>query len=158
MAGYAVQLAEDDADVLGALRYLQIKQLFDGHAVGLLCQELRQVVGPVLIADGRAVVHVLRKLLRATVHVADVRLDIDDTLTIDCQHHAEHAVRTGVLRPHVDVDIDRIRPAFLYHLFAQNRMLQSASFHSPSILISLAYSGSAESTKGNSSPSTLLVP
>ena len=115
VAADPVQLAEDDADVLRPLRHLQLQQLLDGHAVGLLIHELGQVVRPVLVADGRAVVHRLGELLGAAMHVADVRLDVLHALAIDGQHHAKDAVSAGVLRPHVDVDVDGVYLLLLYH-------------------------------------------
>ena len=50
----------------------------------------------------------LAELFGAAVQVADVWLDLDDALAVDPQHHAEDAVRAGVLRPHVDHEVDGV--------------------------------------------------
>jgi hypothetical protein len=44
----------------------------------------------------------LRGLLDAGVQVADGRRHRHDRLAIELQHQPQHAVRAGVLRPHVD--------------------------------------------------------
>ena len=108
VAGDAVELGQDDADVLGALRRHEAGQLLDGLHVAQLGVELRQVLGAVLVADGLAVVHVLGQLLAAAVHVADVRDEVLDLFAVDGEHHAEDAVGRRVLRPDVDVEVDRV--------------------------------------------------
>ena len=113
MAGDPVQLGQDDANVLGALRHFQPGQLLDRLAVAQLGVELRQVLRAVLVDQALAIVHRLRQLLGAAVHVADVRHDVDDLLAADGEHHAEDAVSRRVLRPDVDVDIERLQLAFL---------------------------------------------
>jgi hypothetical protein len=50
---------------------------------------------------------VLPDLLGAAVQVADVRLDLRDDLAVGPQHQPEHAVRAGMLRPHVDEHLVR---------------------------------------------------
>ena len=108
VAANAVELRQDDADVLGPLRRHQARQLLNGLHVAELGVELRQVLGAVLVADGLPVVHVLGQLLGAAVHVSDVRDEVDDLFAVDDQHHAEDAVGRRVLRSDVDVDVDRV--------------------------------------------------
>ena len=86
-------------------------QLLDRFDVAVLGVELRQVVRPVVIADHLTVVAVLGKLLVAAVHVADDRIDVHDELAVDRQDHAEDAVRRRMLRPDVDVDVNRLEVA-----------------------------------------------
>ena len=109
VAGDAVQLRQDDADVVGPLRRFDAGQLLHGQHVAELGVELGQVIGAVLIADRLAVVAVLGQLLSAAVHVADDRVHVHHLLAIDGEHHSEHAVGSRVLRPHVDVDVYRLQ-------------------------------------------------
>src|SRR4051812_13333655 len=45
---------------------------------------------------------VLAELFSAAVQVADNRIAISDQLAVELEHHAQHAVRAGVLRTHVE--------------------------------------------------------
>ena len=44
---------------------------------------------------------VQRPVSAAAMQVAEIRRGLDDPFTVQFQHHSEHAVGTGVLRPHV---------------------------------------------------------
>ncbi len=61
-----------------------------------------QVVHPVGVGNPLPRREVLADLLGAAVQIADVRRDFADDLAVGPQHQAQHAVRAGVLRPHVD--------------------------------------------------------
>ena len=108
VVGDAVELAEDGTDVPRSIRYLQVHDLLDGHAEGELAVEVADVVDAVEEGDDLGVVLDLAELLGAAVQVPDVRLDLFDALAVDPQHHAEHPVRAGVLRPHVDHEVDGV--------------------------------------------------
>src|SRR3990172_5176393 len=51
VAGKPVQLCQDHPNLFRALRYLHVHQPLDGHHVGQLRAELRQVLRPVAVAD-----------------------------------------------------------------------------------------------------------
>ena len=70
--------------------------------------EVADVVDAVEEGDYLGVVLDLAELLGAAVQVADVWFDLDDAFAVDPQHHAEDAVRAGMLRPHVDHEIDGV--------------------------------------------------
>ncbi len=53
----------------------------------------------------------LEQLLRAPVEVSDVGLRVHDPLPVYPEDHAEDAVSGGVLRPHVDHDVQRFERA-----------------------------------------------
>ena len=68
------------------------------HAVGLRAQ----VVHPLDERDDLLPLLLLGRLLDAGVEVADGRRDREDRLAVELQHQPQHAVRAGVLGPHVD--------------------------------------------------------
>ena len=105
MAGDAVELGQNHANVLRALRRLEAGELLDRFDVTVLGVELGQVIRAVVVADDLAKVAVLRQLLVAAVHVADDGIEVCNDLAVDGDHHAEDAVRGRVLRPDVDVDV-----------------------------------------------------
>ena len=113
MAGYAVQLPKDDANVLGALRHLRAHELLHGAAEDPLVVEVADVVHPVEEGDHLVVLLTLRQLLRPPVQVADMRLCIDHNLPVHPQQHPEDAVGAGVLRPHVHQQVYLL--AFVQH-------------------------------------------
>ena len=98
-------LGVEHADQLGALGHLQLEQLLDRQAEGMLLVHRRDVVEPVEVADRLHVRLVLDQLLGAAMQQADVRIDALDHLAVELQHQAQHAVRRGMLRPEVDVEV-----------------------------------------------------
>ena len=81
---------------------LQLQQLFHRQAVGQVVGHRAQVVDAVGQRHHLLVELGLAGLLDAGVQVADVGRQRDDDLAVDLQHHAQHAVRGRVLRPHVE--------------------------------------------------------
>ena len=106
VAGDAIELAEDDADELGALGGGDAHELLGGEAEDELVVEVRHVVEAVEERDDLPVVLALAELLGAPVEVADDGLSVDDALALDGEDHAEDAVGAGVLRPHVEQHVD----------------------------------------------------
>ena len=100
----AADLGVEHADELGALGHLQVEQLLDRQAEGVLLVHRRDVVEPVEVADGLQVGLVLDQLLGAAMQQADVRIDALHHLAVELQHQAQHAVRRRMLRPEVDVN------------------------------------------------------
>ena len=107
MAGYAVQLAQDNPHVLRSLRYFKTHQLFHGGAINQFIVEIGEVIHAVEQGNYLMVLLTLAQLLRTTVQVADVGLHIRDLLPINPQHHAEHPVGRRVLRTHVEQHLHR---------------------------------------------------
>ena len=87
---------------LHALRHLEAEQLLDAQRVGQAVRLRGQVVHPLDERDHLLPLLLLGGLLDAGVQVADRRHHRLDDLAIELQHQAQHAVRAGVLRPHVD--------------------------------------------------------
>ncbi len=104
VAGDAHELAADDADELRAPRRPDPHQLLDGHHVAPLAVHAGEVLGAVDDGDVLVVGALLGELLLAAMQVADHRDDVLDELAVERDDEPQHAVRAGVLRPHVDDD------------------------------------------------------
>ena len=102
MAGDPLQLAQERPHVARPPRHLQRHQLLDGLAVADVVGRGGDVVHPIRQQDDLRPVAVLAQLLDAAVQVPDHDLGIDDLLAVEAQHDAQHAMRAGMLRPHVD--------------------------------------------------------
>ena len=101
MRGNALQLRGDHAQVLRALRHLDLADVLRRHHVRELARHRRDVVG---LRRDRRVLRVgqrLGQLLVAAVQVADHRVHADDRLALEREDRAEHTVGRRVLRPHV---------------------------------------------------------
>ena len=81
---------------------LDAEQPFHGQAVDGLVEDRRQVVHPGAERDALRPGTELHVLLDAGVQVPDDRAQLGDGLAVQRQDQPEHAVRGGVLRPHVD--------------------------------------------------------
>ena len=105
----AGQFAADDPDELAARRQLLVdaKEFFDRQRISDIVGQRRQVIEPVRVRDELAVGHVLGDLFVAAMQITDVRHRFGDDFAVEFQDNAEHAVRGGVRRPHVQ-----------HHLFA----------------------------------------
>ena len=71
----------------------QNARLFDCGAEVIHPLDERDDLLPLLLLGG---------LLDAGVEEPDRRIDRDDVLAVELEHQPQHAVRAGVLRPHVD--------------------------------------------------------
>ena len=90
--------ADEDADVLGAARDLDVEQLLEGHDRRPLAEQRADVLERVEVADGLVVVGVLAQLLDAAVEVAEHRVEVDDLLAVELEDDPQHAVGRRVLR------------------------------------------------------------
>ena len=102
MAGKALQLGDDHAEVAGFVGDLVVEQLLDDERPAEIHAHRRQVVHAVGVGNPLPRSEVLSDFLRAAMQVADVRLDLRDDFAVGAQDQAQHAVGTGVLWPHVD--------------------------------------------------------
>ena len=102
VAGDAVELPGEHADVLRAARHLEVEQLLGGQHRHRLAEHRGDVLERVAVADRVVPVAVLADLLDAAVEVAEHRIEVHDPLAVDLEHDAQHAVRRRVLRAEVD--------------------------------------------------------
>jgi hypothetical protein len=98
----ALQLGEQHADPLHAIGHLEAEQFFDREAIRVRVGLRAQVVHALDERNDLLELLLLRRLLDARVQIADRRRRRDDGLSIELEHQAQHAMRAGVLRPHVD--------------------------------------------------------
>ena len=96
--------AMQHADVLHALpaSVLDAEQPLDREAERQAVGLRAEVVHPLDERDDLLPLLLLGGLLDAGVEEADGRVGLDDRLAGELQHEPQHAVRAGVLRPHVD--------------------------------------------------------
>src|SRR5262249_9214916 len=83
-------------------RQLDAEQPFDGHAERHAVRLRAQVVHALDERDYLLPFLLLRGLLDAGVEVTDGRRRRENLLAVELEYETEHAVRAGVLRPHVD--------------------------------------------------------
>ena len=102
MAGDAVQLAGQDADVLGASRHADVEELLGGHDRDQLAEHRGDVLERVAVADDHVPVAVLADLLDAPMEVPEDGVEVDDALAVDLEHDPEDPVRRGMLGAEVD--------------------------------------------------------
>jgi hypothetical protein len=89
--------------VLGAHRHLDAEQALRRQREAEVVEQWRQVVHPVGEGDALLPGVRLERLLEARVQEADVRPALAHHLAVELQHQAQHAVRAGVLRAHVQL-------------------------------------------------------
>jgi len=102
VAGDAVQLREDHADRLRARRRFHVEQFLHGQAVAQSVGDGRHVVHAIHVGVELRVGAVLGNLLHAAMQIADDALGSQDLLAIQLENYAQHPVRGGMLRAHVE--------------------------------------------------------
>ena len=98
----ALQLGEQHPDPLDAVRHLEAEQLLHRQAIAVRVGLRAQVIHALDERDDLLKLLLLRRLLDTRMQIADRRRRRDDGLAIELEHQPEHAMRAGVLRPHVD--------------------------------------------------------
>ena len=126
VAGDAHELAGDDADELRPPRDLHAGELLDRHDVGPLAVDAGEVLGAVHDRDVLEVGALLGQFLLAAMQVADDRDDVLDELAVEGDDQAQHAVRAGMLRPHVDDDLVEREAVDVGALAARRRFFDAA--------------------------------
>ncbi len=95
------ELAHDHAQVLPAKGHLDAEQPLDRQREAEVVEERRQVVHPVRVRDALLVGVALEVLLEPGVEVADIGTALTHHLAVEIEHQAQHPVRRGMHRPHV---------------------------------------------------------
>ena len=101
MAGNARQFAENRAQELAAFGNFDAEQFLHRADIGEVVGHRREVIESVGIGDEFVVGFGLGQLFLAAVQVADGWPQGAHGFAFQVQHQAQHAVRRGVLRPHV---------------------------------------------------------
>jgi hypothetical protein len=102
MAVEPLQLGNHHADVRDALGHLEAEQLFRREAERQTVGLRAQVIHPLDQRNHLLPLLLFARLFDAGVEESDRGIGIDDGFAVELQHQPQHAVRTGVLGPHVD--------------------------------------------------------
>ena len=121
VAGDAVQFGENDADRLRARRRLDAEQFFDRQAVAEAVGDRGDVVHAVHVGGELLIGPVLAEFFNAAVQVADHAVRAEDLFAVELQDYAQHAVRGGVLRPHVQDEFGGIEEGLRPSLIVRSR-------------------------------------
>ena len=133
-AGDPLQLREDHAQILAALRHLDAAQPLRREAIGQVVRKAVRVVEPVGKGEGLVVRPGLGELFHAAMEVPYEGRGLDDDLAVELKQDPQDPVRGGVLRTHVDG-----------HIFLFFRHYRSA-------FRGVASSSSSLTRKGSSNP------
>ena len=98
----AGQFGEQNAQILSALRHLDVEQLLNRKNVAVFLRERAAVIEPIKIGQRLQIRLVLDQLLGAAMKQADMRIHPLDDLTVEFHHHTKNSVRRRVLRSEVD--------------------------------------------------------
>ena len=102
MARHAIELAHHHANPGGALRHFDVEQLLHRHGVTEFVGHRAEVIHSGDVGAALHVRELFARLFHARVQVANDGLRAQYRLTIEFEHDAQHAVRRGVTRTHVD--------------------------------------------------------
>ena len=102
MAVQPRKLGHHHAHPLRARRNLDLQQLFHRQRVHQIVRKVGQIVDAVGQRDHLLPGLLLALLFDAGVQEADVGHGLDDGLAFQFEHDPQHAVRGGMLRPHVE--------------------------------------------------------
>ncbi len=83
VGGQALELGQDDPDVLGPLGDLDPGQLLDGQDIGQVVGHGGEVIQPVGQGDDLGIGQALPELLHPPVEIAEDGLDAEDDLVVD---------------------------------------------------------------------------
>jgi hypothetical protein len=100
----ARELREDDAEIFGALGHGLAGEFLDRDGVRPVVRHRTEVIETVGVGHRPEVGRVLADFLMVAVEIAEDGLELDDGFAVERDHHAEHAVRGRVVRPHRDFE------------------------------------------------------
>ena len=113
VTGQAVQLGENDANVLGAARSFYIEQFFNRFAVAQAIRHRRHIVHAIHVGIEHGVGAMLGDLFHSAMEIANHALGAQNFFAVQLENHAQHAVRGGVLRAHIDDELVGIEKSLL---------------------------------------------
>ena len=107
VAGDPLQLRQNRSNHARARWSFHNQQFFHCLAISQAAADSRDIVHAVDVRSKLLIRAVLCDFLNAPVQISDDALRADDTLSIELQLDAQHAVRGRMLRPHVDDQLIR---------------------------------------------------
>ena len=115
VTGNAGHLTANQADHLPTRRQGPIQQLFHRHHVGDIVCQRGKVIQPVRVGNELVIMHVFRNFFVSPMEEAHIRNRLGDDLSFQFQYQAQHAMRRGMARTHVQDQLlpDNIGGRFL---------------------------------------------
>ena len=102
MAGDAVQLRHDHADIFGALRHLDLRQFLHRAAITEIVVHRGNIIKPIRIRDALDICTRFQQLLDTAVQIAHAGSSFQDILAVQVEPHLQHAVGRRMLRSHAE--------------------------------------------------------
>src|SRR5205823_1336999 len=116
----AAHLVHDHADELRAAWNVDVADRLHRTGIGVLVQHVRDVVRLIGVPDSLVIGAPLEDLLEAPVQIPHYGHALDDPFAGELQDEAEHAVRRGMLRAHVE---DELLDLALFDLDRRERVI-----------------------------------
>ena len=113
VAGDAIQFGQDHANIFRARRRFHIHQLLDRFAVAEAIRHGSDVIHAIDVGIEHRVGAVLGDFFHAAVQVSDDALGAQNLFAVKLQDDAQHAMRSRMLRAHVDDEFVRIEIGLL---------------------------------------------
>ena len=123
----ALKLHQDHTQGLGARRHIQVNQFLDRHTIRQVVAHRVHVIEAVGHHFGLLIGLGFHVLFDAGVQETDIGNAVDDDLAIQLQQQAQHAVRGGMLRAHVQ-----------QHGFARRARSETRCFRSSTVTSSIS--------------------
>ena len=120
VAGDAIELAQNQADVLGTFRHFHFQGLFDRPHVDPFIVEVGHIIEAVKQRCYLLKILAFCQPLGAAMQVSDMRVHVNDALAVERENHAENTVRGGMLRPHVDTQLRLFRDGVTHDVDRQS--------------------------------------
>ena len=98
----SLHLGNDRADVLGAIRDLNVEELFHRAHKGIIVEHRTDVIQSVRMRNDLLIGQGLAQLLHTAMKVADVRCGLYDPLAFQLQDYAQDPVSSRMLRSHIE--------------------------------------------------------
>ena len=141
VAGDPLELRQNRSNHTRARWSFHNQQFFHCLAISQAAADSRDIVHAVDVRSKLLIRAVLCDFLNAPVQISDDALRADDTLSIELQLDAQHAVRGRMLRPHVDDQLIRAqqRLAIVGGIDTQSRLPFTAKTASLTALYSKVF-------------------
>ena len=136
MAGDPIELACDHPTELSPARNFCSSELFRRHAEDLVGEHGREIIGPIRVWHVTMPGDFLADLLNRPMEVADIGNRFADHFAVGLDYKAQHAVGAGMLRPHADGHLFRVKTLAL-----NRRSLVHIFFSSGVVFLPMARAG-----------------